>query len=163
MEVLWSQNSEVRHSHLRAKRRDNVPNHWDIKIPPWRHKTSADSSHWTKCMSIDKNDYEVRVRYELKKYDAGAALLPTELWSHRAESRSICWAHACFPVKEIMNERNDYEVRVRNELKKWSSHFLDNLSDCLLNTLEKLKNTATASQRSWVRIPLELFKFFKCT
>ena len=66
-------------------------------------------------------------------YDAGAVLSPTELWSHTVESRSICWAHACFPVKG-MNEWNDYEV-----LK-------------FIQTLYELLNMA-CKNRSWVLSP----------
>ena len=54
--------------------------------------------------------------------DAGAVLLPTELWSHTVESRSICWAHV-FPWKECSVKEVLYEVRCLNQLKTWSSHF----------------------------------------
>ena len=38
-----------------------------------------------------------QLSHEPEKF--GAVLSPTELWSHTAESRSICWAHV-FPWKE---------------------------------------------------------------
>ena len=66
---------------------------------------------------------------------AGAVLQPTELWSHTVESRSICWAHV-FPWKECY-----MKCGVWNQMKIWSSHLLDNLSNCLMN----LKNSGDST------------------
>ena len=83
-------------------------------------------------------------------------------------------------------QRNACEVRLRVELKKWSSHLLDNLRDCLiLCTLKILlhqhffhssfhwwehmspinwpgKSTAPALQRSWVWITSRTPEIFSC-
>ena len=59
---------------------------------------------------------------------------PTELWNHSDLNRSIFWAHE-FPWKEW--ERNFCKVWLRYHLKKWSSHLLDNFSDCLICAPEK--------------------------
>ena len=117
--------------------------------------------------------------------DAGAVLSPTELWSHTVESRSICWAHV-FPWKECHMKECYMQCGVWNQMKIWSSHLLDNLSNCLMN----LKNSGDSTgfepmtsampvqcshqlsyevtqwragqfvgQRSWVRIPLSHLNF----
>ena len=72
--------------------------------------------------------------------DAGAVLSPTELWSHTVESRSICWAHV-FPWKECHMEECYMQCGVWNQMKIWSSHLLDNLSNCLMN----LKNSGDST------------------
>ena len=49
-----------------------------------------------------------------------------------------------------------------NQVKIWSSHLLDNLSNCLMNLKNSGDSTgfdAPASQRSWVRIPLSHLNF----
>ena len=58
----------------------------------------------------------------------------TELWNHSDLNRSIFWAHE-FPWKEW--ERNFCKVWLRYHLKKWSSHLLDNFSNCLICAPEK--------------------------
>ena len=72
--------------------------------------------------------------------DAGAVLSPTELWSHTVESRSICWAHV-FPWKECHMKECYMQCGVWNQMKIWSSHLLDNLSNCLMN----LKNSGDST------------------
>ena len=48
------------------------------------------------------------------------------------------WNSLGLSVADDSIERNACEVRLRDELKKWSSHLLDNLRDCLiLCTLKK--------------------------
>ena len=78
---------------------------------------------------------------------------------------------SCLPVKGMMSEWNVCEVWLRDELKKWSSNLLDNLSDYLICVPEKFQVsltgfkthdlTASASQRSWVRIPLKIPETFQ--
>ena len=67
-------------------------------------------------------------------------------------------------------ERNVREMWLRDELKKWSSHFLDNLSDSLVFAPQKYQassagfepmTSAIASQRSWVRILLKTPDIFQ--
>ena len=72
--------------------------------------------------------------------DAGAVLLPTELWSHTVESRSICWVHV-FPWKDCIWKECYMQCGVWNQMKIWSSHLLDNLSNCLMN----LKNSGDST------------------
>ena len=71
-----------------------------------------------------------------------------------------------FPLRE----RNVCEVWLRDELKKWSSHFLDNLSYCLVCAPQKYQassagfepmTSAIALQRSWVRILLKTPDIFQ--
>lgn len=56
---------------------------------------------------------------------AGAVALPPELWSHSDLRRSI---HGLM----CSCERNVYEVWLRDELRRWSSQLLQNLSYCLI-------------------------------
>ena len=71
-----------------------------------------------------------------------------------------------FPLRE----RNVCEVWLGDELKKWSSHFLDNLSYCLVCAPQKYQassagfepmTSAIALQRSWVRILLKTPDIFQ--
>ena len=41
---------------------------------------------------------------------------------------------SCLPVKGMISETNVCEVWLKDEMKKWSSHLLDNLSYCLMST-----------------------------
>lgn len=92
-------------------------------------------------------------------------------------------AHFFFPTRRLiiiilfevsvifsLCERNVCEMWLRDELKKWSSHFLDNLSDCLVFAPQKYQapsagfepmTSAIASQRSWVWILLKTTEIFQ--
>ena len=41
---------------------------------------------------------------------------------------------SCVPVKGMISETNVCDVWLKDEMKKWSSHLLDNLSYCLMST-----------------------------
>ena len=56
------------------------------------------------------------------------------------ESRSICWAHV-FPWKECHMKECYMQCGVWIQMKIWSSHLLDNLSNCLMN----LKNSGDST------------------
>ena len=72
-------------------------------------------------------------------YDAGVVLSPTELWSHSDLRKSICWAHV-LPWKEWWMKEMFLKFSSRDELKKWSLHLLDNVSNTWAQQIDLLRS-----------------------